>query len=115
MKITKGHWSENEDGSREDIYWWWCPGCSNAHCFDGRWQFNGNFEKPTFTPSYLTTSRWPVGATNKNPAPKGYSGPYEERRCHSYVTDGQIQFLADSTHKLAGQTVEMPDIPKWLE
>jgi hypothetical protein len=29
--------------------------------------------------------------------------------CHSFVTNGKIQFLADCTHKLAGQTVELPD------
>ena len=26
-----------------------------------------------------------------------------------FVTDGNIQFLADCTHALAGQTVPMPD------
>jgi hypothetical protein len=30
--------------------------------------------------------------------------------CHSFVIDGRIQFLSDSTHVLAGQTV---DLPKW--
>jgi len=28
--------------------------------------------------------------------------------CHSFVTDGQIQFLGDCTHKLAGRTVPLP-------
>ena len=28
--------------------------------------------------------------------------------CHSFVTDGRIQFLTDSTHTLAGQTVPLP-------
>jgi hypothetical protein len=27
------------------------------------------------------------------------------------VTDGRIQFLSDSTHKLSGQTVDLPDWP----
>ena len=27
--------------------------------------------------------------------------------CHSFVTDGKIQFLGDCTHELAGQTVEL--------
>lgn len=30
--------------------------------------------------------------------------------CHSFVTDGKIQFLSDCTHDLAGQTVDMVDI-----
>ena len=32
--------------------------------------------------------------------------------CHSFVTDGRIQFLGDCTHKLAGQTVDLPDWEK---
>lgn len=30
--------------------------------------------------------------------------------CHSFVRDGRIQFLSDCTHKLANQTVDLPDI-----
>jgi len=32
--------------------------------------------------------------------------------CHSFVTDGRIQFLTDCTHALAGQTVDIPDFDK---
>ena len=31
--------------------------------------------------------------------------------CHTFVTDGRIQFLGDCTHALAGQTVDLPDWP----
>lgn len=31
--------------------------------------------------------------------------------CHSFVTDGRIQFLSDCTHSLAGQTVDLPEMP----
>lgn len=27
--------------------------------------------------------------------------------CHSFITDGEIQFLNDCTHKLAGHTVDL--------
>lgn len=30
--------------------------------------------------------------------------------CHSFVTDGKIQFLGDCTHNLVGQIVELPEI-----
>ena len=30
-------------------------------------------------------------------------------RCHSFVRSGRIEFLSDSTHALAGQTVDLPD------
>lgn len=36
-------------------------------------------------------------------------------RCHSFVRDGKIEFLSDSTHKLAGQTVDLPPLPDWLK
>lgn len=29
--------------------------------------------------------------------------------CHSYVRNGQMQFLGDCDHALAGQTVDIPD------
>jgi len=86
-------------------YGFHCPGCECGHSFhvakakmaDGTdvpnnnhpiWQFNGNMEKPTFSPSLL----------------------YPDRRCHLFMHDGKIQFLSDCTHKLAGQTVELPDM-----
>lgn len=30
--------------------------------------------------------------------------------CHSYVTNGRIQYLGDCTHELAGQTVDLPEL-----
>lgn len=79
-----------------------CPGCSDYHLYDDRWQFNNDMEKPTFTPSYLAT--W---------------GPEENRRknvCHSFVTNGKILFQTDCTHIFAGQTVDLPEIdPMWNE
>lgn len=73
-----------------------CPACGFAHVFDSRWQFNGDQDKPTFTGSML------VHKSNTNP------------RCHSFVKDGQIQFLGDCTHSLAGQTVKLEPF-KWNE
>lgn len=29
------------------------------------------------------------------------------KQCHMFVRDGQIQYLSDSTHELAGKTVPM--------
>ena len=81
-------------------YGFWCPGCDGMHavpteaCEPMRWGFNGNVEKPTFTPSILV-----------------HEVPGHSPRCHSFVTDGRIQFLGDCTHKLAGQTVEIPQWP----
>lgn len=83
----------------------WCPGCDSAHQVSigegtgPRWGYNGNPNRPTFTPSVLVT----------------YNGAEADAEggipaiCHSFVVDGQIQFLGDCTHHLANQTVEIPD------
>ncbi|MQV98083.1 ammonia monooxygenase [Sinorhizobium medicae] len=83
----------------------WCPGCDGAHQVGvgagpgPRWGYNGNPDAPTFTPSVLVTYDGPDAG--KDGAPPAI--------CHSFVTDGRIQFLSDSTHALAGQTVDIPD------
>lgn len=75
-----------------------CPGCGCLHRFTVEqpgdpkpspcWTWNGDWERPTFSPSLLYPG-----------------GPHP--RCHSFVRAGRIQFLSDSTHALAGQTVAM--------
>jgi len=87
-----------------------CPGCQELHqvIVDGegrpRWGFNNDYDRPTFTPSILV--RYPA-----NPAAtEAFKEWRTERVCHSFVRDGRIQFLADCTHALAGQTVELPDM-----
>ena len=81
-----------------------CPGCNQAHSIkyggDG-WGWNGSADKPTFTPSVKMT--FPA---NPN-ASEEFKEWRTERICHSFVTDGRIQFLGDCTHSLAGQTVDL--------
>lgn len=78
-----------------------CPGCGYDHSVTVKgkknesgasWGWNESMERPTFTPS--------IGVFMSVP----------KMRCHSFVKDGQIQFLNDSFHKLAGKTVEIPDM-----
>ncbi len=84
-----------EDGS----LWFFCDGCNLPHSLNvgpgqgPRWGYNGNPEAPTFTPSVLSRYRMKDA----------------EVVCHSFVTDGRIQYLSDCTHHLAGQTVDLPD------
>lgn len=78
-------------------YRFWCPGCDCSHSCNDSWQFNGDVEKPTFRPSILVNGN----AHLQHP---------ELPRCHSFITDGMIQFLSDCTHSLAGQTVPMEDV-----
>jgi hypothetical protein len=83
-----------------------CPGCKCGHGINTEpnkpngmggfvpvWTFNGDFEKPTIRASVLV-----------NHGNDGRNG-----RCHSFVTDGNIQFLDDCTHELKGQTVPLED------
>ena len=80
-----------------------CPGCYSVHAvntrLDGpRWTYNGDPDSPTFTPSIKVTYSDP-------------DGEWKDEVCHSYVTAGRIQFLGDCSHKLAGQTVDIPEWP----
>lgn len=173
------------------LYWFYCPGCKGGHgfsvCNDGSrpsWSFDGNLERPTFSPSLLVncSSRANIEVGQWMPVMLGYGGkradvrvPFamlSERRaqrnhdqslgrlrqrggmsageilcnlddvglherpcgdpvlelaevesrvkayldrlppavCHSFVRDGQIEFLGDCTHSLAGQTVPLPSV-----
>jgi len=104
----------------------WCPGCDGAHRIQHgegtgpRWGWNGDVNKPTFTPSILINGR---DFTAKGQADfdawhaAGCPRPEDDQPmkfenapvvCHSFVTDGCIQFLGDCTHALAGQTVDLP-------
>ena len=93
-----------------DRRYFWCPGCGCAHDIDiNKWEYNGNSESPTITPSIRVKHTPPL--TDKQIALIKQHALVDIRMiiCHSFVTDGRIQFLEDSTHKLAGQTVDLPD------
>lgn len=103
----------------------WCPGCQEMHMVGtgpGGWTWNGNKDRPTFSPSVLVTcghyapGHKPGGRCwctfDAEQVAKGKEpGPFKCHRCHSFVRDGQIQFLGDCTHALAGKTVPLPPFP----
>lgn len=80
-----------------------CPGCNQEHSIpvttdekeERAWLWNRDANKPTIVPSLL------VNVEGRNP-----TSPI----CHSFITDGEIRFLNDCTHAMAGQTVEIPEI-----
>jgi len=101
----------------------WCPGCQEGHRVTvlsigprgfervgPAWGWNGSGDAPTFTPSILVQSGHYVqpqgGHCDKSGDP---DWPCDCICCHSFVTDGRIQYLSDCTHSLAGQTVDLPD------
>jgi hypothetical protein len=107
---------------------WWCPGCGHAHSIQTgagagpRWTWNGNAERPTFSPSVLVWWEEPanlgdIEALRRDIADAQLRGegakiPMAPKRCHSFVIDGQMQMLSDCTHALAGQTVPIPPWPQ---
>ena len=88
MKIR----ADNHGDVRVCVFY--CPGCKYHHAFtigqDG-WTWNGDIDKPTFTPSLMV------------------NGHDEKSRCHLFMNDGMIQFLADCHHDMKNTTVECPD------
>ena len=75
----------------------YCEGCKCDHGIwttqpnhrNATWQFNGDMDKPTVTPSlHMDTPG---------------------RVCHSFITNGNIQYLDDCCHALKGQTIELPE------
>lgn len=87
-----------------------CPGCNRRHVVavgtgsGPRWSWNGDLVKPTFSPSVLVT--W----TEPSDVPEEFDDTSKdiEKRCHSFVTNGEIQYLQDCTHSMAGSTVPLP-------
>lgn len=104
-----------------DALVFWCPGCEfegddgekqgGAHMLpvtdpgDGRpqWTFNGDVERPTLSPSILSKVDF-----------RRVRGEVSPLVCHSFMRAGQLEFLGDCTHALAGQTVPLPPLPDWL-
>lgn len=86
----------------------WCPGCDGAHVVNDSWTVN--VEAATINPSILVhPHKTLIDSTLTGPALTAPENVTETPLCHSYVTDGRIRFLDDSTHALAGQTVDLPD------
>jgi hypothetical protein len=88
MKLT------NSDNG---IFSFYCPGCKHHHCYWTKllrpgqpvWNFNGDLENPTFSPSLLNAKDDP------------------ERRCHLFIKNGKIEYCSDCHHELAGKTIDM--------
>jgi hypothetical protein len=90
----------------------WCPGCSEAHMLTTNpagWTFNGDYDAPTFSPSVKVTGNERITEGEHAVLMAGGTVTPRPRCCHSFIVAGRIQFLPDSTHTLAGQTVELPE------
>lgn len=78
----------------------WCPGCQCAHGINDTWTIEGG-ERPTISPSVLVNGSVPEDQRRAAGMP----------RCHLFVRDGRLEYLADCDHALAGTTVPMVPMP----
>lgn len=104
----------NSSTGRLEFY---CPGCHEAHAVSihpSGWSWDENPTTPTIAPSIKVSSlkllkdenyRWTGGWV------RDAQGKTIPTLCHSYISEGEIQFLADCTHALANQTVPLPAWP----
>jgi len=103
---------EEPDPSKKGERWlFYCPGCEGMHSYvtqnaEGQkgpvWGFNRDEENPTFTPSLRINASFKPEDLYPNTA---------VHRCHLFLTNGQLRYLNDCTHALAGKTVPLPPIP----
>lgn len=68
-------------------------GMSKTRAGTNCWSWNGDVEKPTIRPSILNDFR-----------------PHDPLVNHIWITDGQVIFLGDCSHELAGQTLDLLDV-----
>lgn len=94
-------------------HYYWCPGCDALHGIailpdrqdnGAGWSFSGTLECPTYSPSQLTKTKLMRDDTGKE----------KEFVCHTFIRNGQIEFLNDCTHELKGKTVPLPQLPDWF-
>lgn len=97
----------DDNGKRYTTLAFICPGCVefggsglvmlpvNTSVHKPAWVWDGNLFRPTLNPSIMTS--------------RG-----TDQQCHSFLKAGVFQYLADSKHSLAGQFVDMVDLPYWI-
>ncbi len=99
-------------------YFHWCPACQEMHPLPDSWTFNGNVDKPTFSPSFKheglklnkdANGKW-VGEGRDAWLYDANGKPISEV-CHYILTDGVLNFCGDCTHDMAGKSVPMAELP----
>ena len=90
-------------GARGDRHLaYWCDACGRQHAprihaddtgsGGGVWSWNGSFARPTLSPNVDVNAAL---------------DPAFGARCDHFVLDGRLEYLAASTHAMAGRNVEM--------
>jgi hypothetical protein len=96
---------------QDNLFIFFCPACNCGHQIDTKiWSFNNDFEKPTIRASVLVKRIRNITDEEHARICNGEKLDFPKIICHSFVTDGKIQFLDDCTHELKGQTIDLPDL-----
>ena len=100
-------------------YSFYCPGCASlnrpyscdAHAFftsnpnpidtkcwkpQLNWDFNGDLDNPTFSPSLLNWLDEPE---------------HMAFRCHLFLREGKIHYCDDCSHSFAGKVIDLAEFP----
>lgn len=92
---------KNDEGQEGPDFMFWCPACQCGHGVwttqpNGHtgavWEFNGNFESPTISPSLLI-----------------HHGKDGKEICHVVVSLGILNYCSDCTHSMAGKSIPMEE------
>lgn len=102
---------KNENG-----YTHWCPACKEMHPLPDGWNFNGDVNKPTFTPSFkhdgVKTVRDELGRWTGDWVLDDQGKPVKEI-CHYILTDGILNFCSDCTHEFRGISIPLSELPEY--
>jgi hypothetical protein len=97
--VDRNHPDRVVDVMPDDTVVFHCPACDTLHCI---W--------PPGKPNPLTGAawRWNMDSVHPTFSPSVHVQPSDSQpRCHFFVVNGKMEFLADCTHSLANQTVPM--------
>lgn len=78
----------------------------------GKWSWNGDVEKPTLKPSLRTQGKRPLTDDERARMLAGEILDIPDIVSHCWINAGQIIFLPDSQHELAGSTHDLLDIDR---
>lgn len=115
--MKNGKLRVTEDGT----HLWYCPACKtwhggnvNLNNYGPNWNFDNNYNNPTFSPSFLVRSGHHIAGSSSDDCWCKYNkdhpddqAPFKCGICHTFVRDGKIEYLSDCTHEFAGKIINM--------
>lgn len=101
-------------------YGHWCPACGEMHVIytegNVKWDFNGDVNNPTFSPSVKITGKQKILVNGKWTGvwKRDKNGNALDGCCHYFIQNGKIKYCGDCTHEFSGKEIPLPKLPPWL-